>query len=143
MKNALIMLGALAMTGALTDSLADSYPNGCVSCHVEAETDSRLNVLLANIGHGRGGERTKDIPTGCNRCHAPDGSGNAGSIRKLVHSIHYETPDVNRFVTHYGGDCLSCHSMDSATGVVGIKSGERNWSFQVLHPDKPESDEET
>ena len=136
MRQALMLLGALAMTGALTETLADDYPDGCVSCHVQAETDSRLNTLLSNIGHGRGGERTKEIPIGCNRCHAPDGSGNAPSIRKLVHSIHYEAAEQNRFVTQYGGDCRSCHSLDSATGDVGIKTGERNWTFSVLHPEE-------
>ena len=48
------MLGALALTCSLTDAVANDYPNGCVSCHVKGETDFRLNVLLANIGHGRG-----------------------------------------------------------------------------------------
>ena len=139
MKLASTVLGVLALVVGLPDARADDYPNGCVSCHVQAETDSRLNTLLANIGHGRGGERTKEIPVGCNRCHAPDGSGNAPSIRKLVHSIHYESPDVNRFVTQYGGDCRSCHSLDSASGHVAIKTGERNWSFQILHPDQAES----
>ena len=139
MKLASMLLCALALVGGLPDARADDYPNGCVSCHVQAETDSRLNTLLANIGHNRGGERTKDIPVGCNRCHAPDGSGNAPSIRKLVHSIHYETPDSNRFVNQYGGDCRSCHSLDSASGHVAIKTGERNWSFQILHPDQAES----
>ena len=44
MRQALMLLGALAMTGALTETLADDYPDGCVSCHVQAETDSRLNT---------------------------------------------------------------------------------------------------
>ena len=142
MKKALLMLGALALTCSLTDAVANDYPNGCVSCHVKGETDFRLNVLLANIGHGRGGERTLEIPVGCNRCHATDGSGNAASISKLVHSVHYENPNENAFVTKYSGDCRNCHSMDAAAGYGSIKVGERNWELRIIRPQSDQSEQE-
>jgi hypothetical protein len=132
MRKALMLLGALALAGLATPVLADDYPNGCVSCHVnEGGVDMRLDTLLARIGHGRGGERTKEIPVGCNRCHASDGSGVGPATRKLVHTLHYREPSENLFVTQYGGNCLHCHSMDGATGKAAIKVGERNWSLSV------------
>jgi len=129
MRNALMLLSALALTG-LAAALADDYPDGCVSCHVDqGGKDMRLNVLLAEIGHGRGGERTKEIPTGCNRCHAADGSGVGPPTRTIVHTLHYRDPSENLFMTEYNGDCQHCHSMDGATGKATIKVGERNWNM--------------
>ncbi len=132
MKKALIYFGALSIAVWMNLAIADEFPNGCVSCHIEGETDTRLDVLLDEVGHGRGGERTREIPVGCNRCHAADDSGLAGSIRQLVHSIHYEAPEENRFATLYGGECSHCHSMDEATGKAGIKVGERNWTSRIV-----------
>jgi len=119
---------------------ADDYPDGCVSCHVKGDgnEDNRINVLLAESGHGRGGERTKLIPTGCNRCHTPDGTGTAGSIRKLIHAVHYEVPAENPYMVKFGGDCRDCHSLDQSSGVAGIKIGERNWELRVAGAAMPE-----
>ena len=136
MKTALMLLGALLIAAPATTALADDYPEGCVSCHAnEGGVDLRLNTLLARIGHGRGGERTKEIPVGCNRCHVSDGSGVAPPTRTLVHTLHYRNPNENVFVTQYGGNCLHCHSMDGASGKAAIKVGERNWSLSVAGSD--------
>lgn len=133
MKRIAIALCVLGITGFAVTGVAEDYPQGCVDCHVQGNNmDMRLNTLLANIGHGRGGERTKIIPEGCTRCHASDDQGSAGSLRKLIHSIHYETPEVNAFMTQHAGDCRHCHSMDSQSGRAALKSGERNWSLQVV-----------
>ena len=142
MEKALMMLGALALAGALSVAQADEYPDGCVSCHVQGEIDTRLNAVLSNVGHGRGGERTLNVPTGCNRCHATDGSGNAASISKLIHSVHYGNPEFNQFTTQYEGDCRHCHSMNAAVGIGSIKVGERNWTLRILHPEEAQANED-
>lgn len=133
MKKVAILLFTLASLGTGMQAFADDYPNGCVDCHAKSESrDFRLNTLLARIGHGRGGERTKEIPNGCTRCHASGDQGSAGSLGKLVHSIHYETADKNAFIKKYGGDCLNCHEVDPPTGKVHVRSGERNWSLNIV-----------
>jgi hypothetical protein len=48
-----------------------------------------------------------------------------------VHSIHFEYPLENTFVTQYGGDCAHCHKVDGATGKASIKTGERNWEYTI------------
>lgn len=133
MKKLVSLLFVLGALGAGIQVSADDYPDGCVDCHKQSERrDFRINTLLARIGHGRGGERTLVIPEGCARCHATSGEGSAGSLSKLIHSIHYEEPEQNRFVKTYGGDCLSCHAIDASSGKVRIRSGERNWSLHIV-----------
>lgn len=133
MRKVLIAVAGLAMAGGLTEALAEGYDRGCVSCHVEAEPDFRVNALLAKVLHRNGPERTVDVPAGCNRCHAADDSGSGEPLRKLIHSIHYEVPEENPFMTQYGGDCRSCHSMNGPMGKAITKDGERNWTL----PDTP------
>jgi hypothetical protein len=133
MKNTIILLFVFAVTGYGVQGLADDFPHGCVDCHVQEEgSDMRINTILSRIGHGRGGERTKQVPEGCARCHASDDDGSAGSLRKLVHSIHYESPDENAYLKEFGGDCRHCHSMDAPKGRPGVKSGERNWTLTIV-----------
>lgn len=124
---ALLLLLVLA-SGASAD---DVYPDGCISCHVGTEAvdfpPMRLDLLLASIGHGKGGQRTLEIPTGCQRCHAPDDDGTATPLGKIVHVIHFRDPAENPFLTKSGGDCSFCHRMDPANWEVTAKSGKRNW----------------
>jgi hypothetical protein len=141
MKRCFGLLGVVLFACMLSVAAADDHPNGCVSCHVKGDgaEDIRLNVILAELGHGRGGERTKLIPTGCNRCHAPDGDGTAGAIQKLVHAVHYESPTENAYMLKYGGDCRDCHNVDGPSGKATIKVGERNWELRVADTPIPEA----
>ncbi len=129
----LFLLAALSMawTGAC---LADDYPDGCVSCHVgdtpKPKSAYRLDLQLADLGHGKGGERTKEIPTGCFRCHASTGDGAAGKLGPYIHLIHFRG-EKNPFLKKYGGDCSSCHQMDPNTWRAVAKSGPRNWEMTV------------
>lgn len=133
MKEMVFLLFVLGALGAGVQVSADDYPDGCVDCHTQSERrDFRVNTLLAKIGHGRGGERTLVIPDGCTRCHATDDEGTAGSLSKLIHTIHYDGQERNRFVKKYGGDCLNCHSIDGSSGKVQTRSGERNWSLHIV-----------
>ncbi len=133
-KGSLSLFGVLALTAIAGVFFsfavyADDYPNGCVSCHVEGSgaLDMRINAVLDRLGHGKAADRSKMIPTACDRCHVASGDGPATALRILIHRAHYTEPDVNLFTTQYNGSCLHCHSMDGATGKATIKSGERNW----------------
>ncbi|MGD8481953.1 MAG: hypothetical protein PVF61_03930 [Gammaproteobacteria bacterium] len=130
----LIALSLLGF-GAAGAALADDYPEGCVSCHVGDEPKPaaayRLDLQLAEIGHGKGGERTKEIPTGCYRCHASDGEGAAGALGPYIHVVHFQGGDKNPFLKKYGGDCSSCHSMDPSSWQAVAKSGDRNWGLTI------------
>ncbi len=132
MKTILASISIAAAAVVFGTAVADPYPEGCVSCHVQTEAaDLRLSTLLEMKGHARGANRTVEVPTGCNRCHAPDNQGVAPSTRNLVHSIHFEYPLENTFVTQYGGECTHCHVMDGSTGNVAIKTGKRNWEYTI------------
>jgi hypothetical protein len=138
MGRALMIFGVLAVCGGLSTGLADDHNAGCVSCHAAGagpgDTDFRVNALLARVGHRIGPEKSEIIPTDCNRCHAADDTGTAGPLRRVIHSIHYEAPEENLFMTEYGGDCRACHDMDASIGVAGIRSAERNWTPKDTKP---------
>ena len=38
-----------------------------------------------------------------------------------------DEPAENHFIAYYQGSCPNCHSLDSATGEMGVKSGPKNW----------------
>jgi hypothetical protein len=129
-KAALIVFVAVSITGAAA-GFADDYPEGCVSCHVgdkpKPRSAYRLDLQLAEAGHGRGGARTEEVPTGCYRCHASDGEGMAGKLGPDIHVIHFRGDGENPFLRKYGGDCSSCHRMDPSDWRATTKSGKRNW----------------
>lgn len=133
-KNAALVLFAALFAAGTGTCLADDYPEGCVSCHVgdtpKPATAYRLDLQLAKLGHGKGGERTQEIPTGCFRCHASNGEGAAGKLGPYVHLVHFRG-EKNPFLKKYGGDCSSCHRMDPQTWRAVAKSGERNWAMTV------------
>jgi hypothetical protein len=137
-KKTLALCGAVILAGWLPSAPADNHDEGCVSCHVEGAatdgSDFRVNALLAKVGHKIGPEKTAQVPTGCNRCHAADDSGAGTPLRKLIHSIHYEVPDQNRFMSQYEGNCRACHDMNASIGVATIKAGERNWEPKDIKP---------
>jgi len=44
-----------------------------------------------------------------------------------MHTVHFQKPTENRFVTVNNGNCLACHALNPATGEMSEKSGPRNW----------------
>jgi hypothetical protein len=128
-------LAAAALAAVLAvpaTATADKYPNGCVSCHTEKPgmPDRRIDTLLRAVGHHYI-KTVKDVPGDCYNCHAPlddkDYLPYYPDFGTLVHSIHYDVPTTNTFVTIYGGDCRGCHVMDTESGDVGLKGGRKNW----------------
>lgn len=109
-------------------TVTDEHPNGCVDCHLNAgeDRDYRLNVSLKEIeGHPDITHIVKNLPADCGMCHR-DGT-DAGSISLITHKDHYKNPEENHFVSGYQGACLNCHTLDTATGEMGIKSAAKNW----------------
>ncbi len=104
----------------------DPFPNGCVSCHVVLPDgkDVRLNAALKMIKHPNVIGNVKKVPTDCGMCHK---SGSSKGVEKLIHKMHYGKKDKSTFVLEFGGQCLSCHSLDPATGKMSIKTGAKNW----------------
>ena len=142
MRRTLMAIGALALCGGLsTAGLADNHDAGCVSCHVNGAApdggDFRVDAVLAKVGHRIGPEKSGTIPTDCNRCHQADDTGTAGPLRRVIHSIHYEAPEENLFMTQYGGNCRACHDMDASVGIAEIRSAERNWVPENIKPRYP------
>ena len=128
-----ILGGALALTFAQdTPQLSgitaeDEHPNGCIDCHRDAGEgrDYRLNVSLEELDHPNVSAMIKTLPDDCGICHK---SGTPlGGLNAQTHRLHYQNPSENHFVTGYQGECLACHTLNSATGSVGTKSGPKNW----------------
>jgi hypothetical protein len=67
----------------------------------------------------------KTLPGDCMTCHKAGGYG--GALSTITHKGHYANPAENHFVTGYAGQCLECHSLNAATGVMTVKSGPKNW----------------
>ena len=114
-----------ALPGVTVD---DDHPNGCVDCHVKVdeERDHRLNVGVKQFEkHPPIDKMVKKVPGDCMKCHKE--SSKAGAMSDVLHKAHFSKGKENHFVSHYNGECLNCHSIDLATGVMGVKSGLSNW----------------
>ena len=131
---ALILAGALTLSWADTDvqlsgiTIDDAHPNGCVDCHSQQSggDDDRLNIVVNAItDHPNITPIAKKIPEDCTMCHRSGVA--AGALNTQVHRIHYENPGENHFIDEYNGECLSCHSLNTATGQMTVKSGQKNW----------------
>jgi len=106
----------------------DKYPNGCVSCHVDAGggNDYRINVELKKVtDHPDVGAMMNTLPKDCSMCHKEGGA--ASPLNTITHKQHYANPGENHFVTEYDGACLACHALDLSTGAMTIKNGPKNW----------------
>jgi hypothetical protein len=105
---------------------ADDFPDGCVSCHVVLGDgmDKRLGVVLDAAGHRPIKGKVDRVPADCLQCHK---SLDDPPFSTLVHLAHFSSPDTNVFIERFGGDCRHCHVMDPATGLAGVKTGQRNW----------------
>lgn len=127
----LVAAFVLSLTAA-GEALADKFPDGCVSCHVEkpAMPDRRIDTLLKDIGHHYI-KTVREVPGDCYKCHSPyeerDYLPFYPDFGTIIHSIHYDAPRTNTFMTIYGGDCRGCHVMDTESGDVGLKGGRKNW----------------
>ncbi len=129
MKDRFRVLWAAALSGLFFCAgiaVADEFPEGCVSCHVQkiGDVDFRLNTLLAQIGH-RKVDRLKVIPRDCGRCHASDDGEDSFTV--MIHQIHFDVPNINLFVQRYGGACTHCHEVNTESGEAGLKNGPKNW----------------
>lgn len=103
----------------------DKHPQGCVDCHNnEGDNDYRLNVSLKEVAdHPAIDSIVNTVPDDCNMCHG----SYASKLNTITHTAHYANPDENSFVAYYNGQCLECHTINTATGETGIKSGPKNW----------------
>lgn len=100
----------------------DNYPNGCVSCHSAHDgNDYRLNVGMKEMSsHPTIDSMITNVPGDCAMCHSGD------ALSKVVHKVHYSNPSENHYVEYYG-ECLNCHTFDSSSGSMTVKSGKKNW----------------
>ncbi|KPK55346.1 MAG: hypothetical protein PVI25_00405 [Gammaproteobacteria bacterium] len=119
--------GLFSLTAFAGVAVADEFPEGCVSCHVEkiGDVDFRLNTLLEQIGH-RKVDRLKQVPRDCGRCHTSDPTEEE-NFTAMIHEIHFDVPKINLFVTRFDGACIHCHQVDTETGEAGLKNGPKNW----------------
>ncbi|MCL4285224.1 MAG: hypothetical protein KJZ62_08970 [Fimbriimonadaceae bacterium] len=106
----------------------DKFAKGCVSCHVKlaADKDFRLVQAIKLIKGHPSIAAVKTVPNDCRACH----SGKPGAAKPLseaVHKAHFGKKGKSEFVSQFHGQCLSCHSIDPATGKQRVKSGPKNW----------------
>jgi hypothetical protein len=109
-------------------TVTDEHPQACVDCHTNQGQgkDYRLNAELAKVsGHPKIDSIVKTVPTDCLICHK-EGT-KAGPLYLITHRDHYRNPADNAFIKFYQGACLNCHSLDTATGKMTVKSGPKNW----------------
>ena len=108
-------------------NVKDDYPNGCVDCHSGAGVgrEPLLNISLAEQGHVNVDAIVKQVPKDCTMCHKAGAP--SGSMQLITHKGHYQNVEANQFVTDYQGACLNCHTLNSDTGEMGMKSGPKNW----------------
>ena len=119
----------------------DSYPAGCVDCHVkekrvsvylshwDGKADARtLAAMQAFVPKGmtlRGKHptvATKDIPASCMKCHTATSKG-IPPLAPLMHGVHLAKGDASEFVKQFQGECTHCHKLNKATGTWSLPSG--------------------
>jgi len=128
---AIALISAAALLTVSAVAVADSYPQGCVDCHVLSESgsgnkyvgDFRIEPLLAQTGH-RWLRKIKTVPDDCSKCHSDDSDL---PLSTIVHLVHFEKPAANLYTTEFGGKCANCHAMDGPSGESLVKSGPKNW----------------
>ncbi len=123
MKLRLVFIAsAIVLTAGTGVSVADdAYPEGCVSCHAEA--DKTVGAMLAGLGHKKIDNMVETVPTDCMECHSEDGG--FGELYEFLHPAHYGAD--SKFVAEFEGKCTHCHAMDVESGEVSVKSGAKNW----------------
>jgi nitrate/TMAO reductase-like tetraheme cytochrome c subunit len=123
-----LLLGWAVVLAGGAAFAADTYPEGCVSCHTnrQGEADFRLSNLLDQIGHPSV-KRVKKVPRDCTRCHSTDPEDGEPVFSQIIHEIHYDVPNINLYVTRFAGDCRNCHEMNVEEGEAQVKNGAKNW----------------
>jgi hypothetical protein len=114
----------------------EGVPRGCPACHlvVDAETGKyTLPYEAHERAEARGEEHPSAAPDGtaigpkddvnvtvCLQCHASGEGDREGkgviaplSLRDIVHPAHMAS---QYFKLHYGGNCFTCHNVNSAGG---------------------------
>ena len=125
--------GAVALSAQSADlpglTTKDDYPHGCVDCHngLGGDRAPLVTAELAKIsGHPKIDKLVKTVPNDCvTLCHKVGGKGPVFNL--AMHTVHFQKPAENRFVTVNEGYCLDCHFLNVATGEMNEKSGPRNW----------------
>ncbi|HUV08504.1 MAG TPA: hypothetical protein VMX75_12290 [Spirochaetia bacterium] len=102
----------------------DTFPNGCVDCH-KAAGSKVIDLVKKVSGHPDVAPIVKVVPKDCLMCHKQGGASVAFDL--ISHKSHYQNPKGNTFIANYQGSCLSCHSLDLASGKMSWKNGNKNW----------------
>ena len=119
----------------------DSFPAGCVDCHVkdhhvstalakwngkiDAKTVAAMQAFVPKGMTLRGKHptvATKDIPASCMKCHTATSKG-IPPLAPLMHGIHFGKGDAGEFVKQFGGECTHCHKLNKTTGKWSLPSG--------------------
>jgi len=149
MKKIFVPITLLALVAALSlgivrsSTAADEKTSACVACHTG---DMAFSTLIAAWAKGADAKlvakaqaaapegvtlkgkhmnvasMVKSVPDGCIKCHN-DKSKTAPAMNKLMHMIHL-TGDDNKFAK--AGTCVSCHTLNTATGEQSINCGPSN-----------------
>ena len=122
----IVLILAFAAVAALVLPLsamaAETYPNGCVSCHTG---DKVITKVLAEVkGHPNIAKIVKSVPDGCKMCHKA--GAKAPELFKIIHKVHSVQEPKTVTAASYAGACLNRHAVD-AKGVASIKKGAANW----------------
>lgn len=110
---------------------ANAVSAGCVDCHIK---EHRLSVMLAKVDAKKAATlqafvpkgltlkgkhppvAKTDIPKSCLKCHAATAK-TIPPLAPMMHGIHLtKTLPVKV-------ECLSCHALDKATGVMSVAGG--------------------
>jgi hypothetical protein len=126
----------------------DSFPQGCVSCHIVLPdgTDVRLSTLMRRLvagadsaqlakaqaaapagltlkgKHPDASRALANVPAGCLTCHGETATI-APPFARLLHLIHLTGGEANHFLSMFQGQCTYCHKLDAATGAWSLPSG--------------------
>jgi hypothetical protein len=127
----------------------DSFPRGCVDCHVVYENppmDVRIGTLLQHWcegadprllaaaqaatpagvtltgRHPEAAAALADVPGACLDCHGRDAT-DAPPFGRLMHAVHLADRPDNPFLSMFQGECTHCHKLDAGTGAWTVASG--------------------
>jgi nitrate/TMAO reductase-like tetraheme cytochrome c subunit len=99
----------------------DTFPAGCVDCHVK---ERRVSVLLKapTMKKKHPPVVTKGIPASCMKCHSAT-SKIIPPFAPLMHRLHLGKGDASQFVIQFGGECTHCHKLNKTTGAWSVPAG--------------------
>ncbi len=114
----LVLVGFVVMAGLVVwttgPSPAATAVQGCPSCHGVAGKMPTLDAMAKKVsGHPATAAKTL---TQCMVCHAKGPT--PAPFRQVMHKIHVTSAKFP--AKPYSGTCMSCHSVDKATGTVTV-----------------------